>query len=66
MIKTLTSLALLAGALTMLASPAGAQAAEVGAKPNYSFRETPTNGMGIKNLKELRGKPVLIEFWGTK
>ena len=40
--------------------------AEVGAKPSYSFRDVPANSMGVKSLEELKGKPVLIEFWGTR
>lgn len=31
---------------------------------NYSFREAPLNSLGIKSLAELRGKPVVIDFWG--
>jgi hypothetical protein len=31
---------------------------------NYSFREPPVNSLGIKSLAELRGKPVVIDFWG--
>jgi hypothetical protein len=34
--------------------------------PDYSFRSPVLNGMGIKSLAELRGKPLLIEFWGTR
>lgn len=30
----------------------------------YSFREAPLNSLGIKSLAELRGKPVVIDFWG--
>lgn len=54
-------------ALPLLAAAAGPQSvAEVGAKPEYKFRTSPTNAMGIKSLEDLKGKPVLIEFWGTK
>jgi hypothetical protein len=31
---------------------------------DYSFREPPLNALGIKSLAELRGKPVVIDFWG--
>jgi hypothetical protein len=24
------------------------------------------NGMGLKSLDDLRGKPVLVDFWGTR
>jgi len=30
----------------------------------YSFREPPLNSLGIKSLADLRGKPVVIDFWG--
>ncbi len=38
----------------------------VGSAPEYTFREAPTNAMGTKALKDMRGKPVLVEFWGTR
>ncbi|MFT5057887.1 MAG: hypothetical protein ACI87O_002829 [Planctomycetota bacterium] len=37
-----------------------------GSTPSYTFREAPTNAMGVKSLEAMRGKPVLVEFWGTK
>ena len=33
---------------------------------DYKFREAPINSMGITSFAELRGKPVLIDFWGTR
>lgn len=53
---------LLAGAL-LAAAPATAQIAE-GDQPEHSFRTPVQNGMGVKSLADLRGKPVLVEFWG--
>ena len=41
-------------------------AVEIGDEVNYAFRSAPVNAMGIKGLDELRGKPVLVEFWGTR
>ena len=32
----------------------------------YKFREPLVNGRGISRLEELRGTPVLIEYWGTR
>ena len=32
----------------------------------YTFREAPFNARGVKTLEDLRGKPVLIDFWGTR
>lgn len=52
---------LFAGAL--LATPAAAQI-EVGDTPDFSFRAEAQNAMGTKSLADLRGKPVLVEFWG--
>lgn len=37
----------------------------VGDSPSYSFRSEVLNGQGIKSLEDLRGKPVLVDFWGT-
>ena len=32
----------------------------------YKFRAPLDNGRGVSSLEELRGKPVLIDFWGTR
>ena len=52
----------------LLAAPlfAASTSSIVGKKPSYTFREAPVNAMGVKSLSDLRGKPVLVEFWGTK
>lgn len=56
-----------AGALAAAALAAqGPQMAEVGAEANYAFSQPLLNGKGLRSLQELRGKPVLIEFWGTR
>jgi hypothetical protein len=39
---------------------------EVGDTVTYKFRSAPMNAMGITSLEDLRGKPVLVEFWGTR
>ena len=31
---------------------------------DYTFRELPLNSMGVKSFADLRGKPVVIDFWG--
>ena len=51
-------------ALLLGARPAGGGVA-IGDRPKYSFEASPDNGLGVKSLEALRGKPVLIEFWGT-
>lgn len=60
----LVSLATCGLALTGLAllQPAAAE----GAKVDYRFSTAPVNAAGVKSLAELRGKPVLIDFWGTR
>lgn len=65
LIPALTGAAVLATvALTGARSPQGGL--EVGETPKYSFRSAPVNSMGIAGLDDLRGKPVLVEFWGTR
>lgn len=53
---------LLAGAM-LATAPLSAQVKE-GDSPDYTFRAPIQNGMGAKSLADLRGKPVLVEFWG--
>lgn len=48
------------------ASPAFAQGiAKVGDHPKYSFSQPLVNGQGVKSLEDMKGRPVLVEFWGT-
>jgi hypothetical protein len=54
------SLALSGLALLRPAAPAE------GAKVDYRFSTAPVNALGLKSLAELRGKPVLVDFWGTR
>jgi hypothetical protein len=37
-----------------------------GAKVDYRFSSAPVNALGLKSLAELRGKPILVDFWGTR
>jgi len=47
--------------------PSGSQdGIQVGETAAYQFRSAPTNARGIRNLEDLRGRPVLIDFWGTR
>lgn len=42
-------------------------AAGGGGEPvEYAFREAPLDSSGLESLGELRGRPVLIDFWGTR
>jgi hypothetical protein len=52
----------LAASFALLASAFGA----AGDGKNYSFQTPPANAMGTRSLADLRGKPVLIDFWGTR
>lgn len=38
----------------------------VGDVPEYKFREPLVDGQGVESLADLQGKPVLVEFWGTR
>lgn len=61
----LWALGLWALGLWALTANATAQTIEVGSQPVHEFRQKPLNSMGIETLADLRGKPVLIEYWGT-
>jgi hypothetical protein len=52
-------------ALTSFALLRPAPPAE-GSVVDYRFSTAPVNAMGIKSLADLRGKPVLVDFWGTR
>ncbi|MCY2960441.1 MAG: hypothetical protein NTY35_09785 [Planctomycetota bacterium] len=54
----LAALACVAAAPTALAG--------VGDKVDYKFRQAPVNAMGVAGFADLRGKPVLVDFWGTR
>lgn len=61
--------AVLVGALTLSGAtlPTGNQdGIQVGAVATYQFRAAPVNARGVNSLDDLRGKPVLIDFWGTR
>ena len=58
--------ALLAGALLSMTWASAPGSISVGDEVSYSFRKQLTNGMGAKSLADFAGKPVLVEFWGTR
>lgn len=31
---------------------------------DYTFRTAPLHSQGVKTMDELRGKPVVVDFWG--
>jgi hypothetical protein len=53
------------GVLLSTAVPAPAQIS-VGDSVSFTFRSEVLNGMGIDELADLKGKPILVEFWGTR
>jgi len=59
-----TNLLLLAGPLALAAASRPAPI-DVGDVASYAFRDPPLNALGAKSLEDLRGKPVLFDFWGT-
>ena len=63
--KSIATLALAVSTTALLVSSAASQA-DTGSAKSYEFNQAPTNSMGVKSLAELRGKPVLVEFWGTR
>jgi hypothetical protein len=52
-------------ALAFLAATASAGGGD-GESKGFAFGTAPVNSMGVKSMAELRGKPVLIDFWGTR
>jgi hypothetical protein len=56
-----TVLALLLASLAAATAPAPAA---LGTDSDYTFRDAPLNSLGVNSLSELRGKPIVIDFWG--
>jgi len=49
---------------SLLVSAALPGGVKVGDQVTHQFREAPLNGGSIKTLQDLRGVPILIEYWG--
>lgn len=64
-ILSFTALAAVA-ALTLGMKPQSSGPVKEGEAVDYTFRTEVVNGMGVQTLAALRGKPVLVEFWGTR
>lgn len=62
MLKSVLTLATLASISTLAAQ----EQVQVGSTPSYTFRSAPFFGEGVRSLADLRGKPVILEFWGCK
>ncbi len=54
-----------AAALALATAPAGAQI-QVGDRPEFTFRDGLYGVPGATSLADFRGKPVLVDFWGTQ
>ena len=39
-------------------------ATEGGSAVDYKFRDAPLHSLGIQSMADLRGKPIVIDFWG--
>ncbi len=52
--------------LTVGAAPEAQGVPQVGAKQSYTFQQPLVNGRGVKSLADLQGRPVVVEFWGTR
>jgi hypothetical protein len=53
--------------LAALAAPASAQSTvRSGDVPEYRWRSSLFQGGGAVSLEDFRGKPVLVDFWGTR
>ena len=52
-------------ALALLVVPA-AIATTAGEKADYKFNAPLDNGRGVTSMADFLGKPVLIDFWGTR
>ncbi|MCY2961732.1 MAG: hypothetical protein NTY35_16345 [Planctomycetota bacterium] len=55
----------LATLLTVAAAP-GERTVSVGDVPSYTFQSAPRNGVLVRSLEDLRGRPALFEFWGPR
>jgi hypothetical protein len=51
-------------ALAIACAPSAMAPAPLGSDAGYKFSDPPLNSMGITGLGDLRGKPVVIDFWG--
>lgn len=57
---------MVAGGMLAFAPLLQAQGVDSGDQPEFKFREPLFNGMGVSSLADFRGKPLLVDFWGTR
>lgn len=61
-----SSLAVTAAAVAFSPAIAAQSVVQVGDAPEYQLGAETFNAMGSAKASDFRGKPVLVEFWGTK
>lgn len=61
-----SSLAVTAAAVAFSPALAAQGAVQVGDTPEYQMGAKTFNAMGTSAAADFRGKPVLVEFWGTR
>jgi len=54
-----------AATLAMSATATAQEIVKVGSHLNYTFTKSIVNGLGVKSLADLQGRPVMVEFWGV-
>ncbi len=57
---------ILFASLLTAAAARGERTVQVGDVPSYTFSSAPRNGVLVRSLEDLRGRPALFEFWGTR
>ena len=61
---SVSAFAFLALVLTRFAAATASAPAASLSENDYKFREAPLHSLGIQSLDDLRGKPIVIDFWG--
>lgn len=56
---------LLAGTLVLVGQGRQPAPVKIGDTPEFSWNQPLVNGQGVTSLRDLRGKPVIVDFWGT-
>ncbi len=65
-ILALPSLAIHSTSSPAALTTVGGGAPEVGDIVDHKFGTPPMNSGGLSSLADFRGRPLLIEFWGTR
>ncbi len=62
----LAGLALVCSAFNFNPGSGALENVKVGDQIDKTFSKAPADSFGVKSFKDLRGTPVLVEFWGTR